>query len=71
MLKKCINEDKKGKLCTYFTFKEHFIREKYTFLNDFKVRRAICNIRISEHPLTIEIGIINNINRKRKNISVS
>jgi hypothetical protein len=31
----------------YFTFKEHFIREKYTFLNDFKVRQAICKIRIS------------------------
>jgi hypothetical protein len=30
------------KLCTYFTFNEHFIREKYTFLNDFKVRQAIC-----------------------------
>jgi hypothetical protein len=47
---------KKGKLYTYFTFKEHFIREKYTFLNDFKVRQAICKIRISAHPLMIEIG---------------
>jgi hypothetical protein len=34
-LKKCINEDKKGKLRTYFTFKEHFIREKYAFLIQF------------------------------------
>ena len=49
-LKKCINEDKKGNVHTYFTFKEHFIREKYTFLNDFKVRQAICKIRISAHP---------------------
>ena len=56
ILKKCINEDKKGKLRTYFTFKEHFIREKYTFLNDFKVRQAFCKIRISAHPLMIEIG---------------
>jgi hypothetical protein len=105
-LKKCINEDKKGKLRTYFTFKEHFIRETYTYLNDsyliasiarcelnsnmcvrrwiytnntnrkwflsfftfkehfiretytylndFKVRQAICKIRISAHPLMIE-----------------
>ena len=56
-LKKCINEDKKGKLRTYFTFKEHFIREKYTFLNDFKVRQ----IRISAHPLMIEIGRYKNL----------
>jgi hypothetical protein len=48
----------KGKLRTYFTFKEHFIREKYTFINDFKVRQAICKIRISAHPLMIEIGYI-------------
>jgi hypothetical protein len=53
-----INEDKKGKVCTYFTFKEHFIREKYTFLNDFKVRQAICKIRISAHPLMIQIAYI-------------
>ena len=30
--KKCINEDKKGKVCTYFTFKDHFIRENIHFL---------------------------------------
>ena len=51
ILKKFINEDKKGKVCTYFAFKEHFIREIYTFLSDFKVRQAICEIRISAHPL--------------------
>jgi hypothetical protein len=55
ILKKCTNEDKKGKVHTYFTFKEHFIREKYTFLNDFKVRQAICKIRISAHPLMEKI----------------
>ena len=63
-LKKCINEDKKGKLRTYFTFNEHFIREKYTFLNDFKVRQAICKIRISAHPLMIEIGRYKNLETK-------
>ena len=61
-LKKCINEDKKGKLRTYFTFKEHFIREKYTFLNDFKVRQ----IRISAHPLMIEIGRYNNLETEER-----
>jgi hypothetical protein len=49
---------------TYFTFKEHFIREKYTFLNDFKVRQAICKIRISAHPLMIEIGRYKNLETK-------
>lgn len=65
-LKKCINEDKKGKLRTYFTFKEHFIREKYTFLNDFKVRQAICKIRISAHPLMIEIGRYKNLETEER-----
>ena len=64
--KKCINEDKKGKVCTYFTFKEHFIREKYTFLNDFKVRQAICKIRISAHPLMIEIGRYKNLETEER-----
>jgi hypothetical protein len=65
-LKKCINEDKKGHLRTYFTFKEHFIREKYTFLNDFKVRLAICKIRISAHPLMIEIGRYKNLETEER-----
>ena len=65
-LKKCINENKKGKVPTYFTFKEHFIREKYTFLNDFKVRQAICKIRISAHPLMIEIGGYKNLETEER-----
>ena len=52
--------------CTYFTFKEHFIREKYTFLNDFKVRQAICKIRISAHPLMIEIGRYKNLETEER-----
>ena len=59
ILKKCTNEDKKGKVCTYFTFKEHFIREKYTFLNDFKVRQAICKIRIRYKNLETEERLCN------------
>ena len=55
ILKKMYKWRQKGKICTYFTFKEHFIREKYTFLNDFKVWEAICKIRISAHPLMIEV----------------
>jgi hypothetical protein len=31
-LKKCINEDKKGKLCTNFTFKEHLLEKNIHFL---------------------------------------
>jgi hypothetical protein len=65
-LKKCINEDKKGKLRTYFTFKEHFIREQYTFLNDFKVRREICKIGISAHPLMLEIGRYKNLETEER-----
>jgi hypothetical protein len=51
---------------TYFTFKEHFIREKYTFLNDFKVRQAICKIRISAHPHMIEIGRYKNLETEER-----
>ena len=64
--KKCINENKKGKLRTYFTVKEHFIGEKYTFLNDFKVRQAMCKIRISAHPLMIEIGRYKNLETEER-----
>ena len=65
-LKKCINEDKKGKLGTYSTFTEHLIREKYAFFNDFKVRQAICKIRISAHPLMIEIGRYKNLETEER-----
>ena len=37
------------------------LEKKYTFLNDFKVRQAIYKIRISAHPLTIEIGRYKNL----------
>jgi hypothetical protein len=37
---------------------------QYTFLNDFKVRQAICKIRISAHPLMIEIGRYKNLETK-------
>ena len=37
------------------------LEKKYTFLNDFKVRQAICKIRISAHPLMIEIGRYKNL----------
>jgi translation elongation factor EF-1alpha len=53
--------------CTYFTFKEHFIREKYTFLNDFKVRQAICKIRISAHPLMSWLKLVDIKTWKPKN----
>ena len=64
--KKCINKNKKGKLRTYFTVKEHFIGEKYTFLNDFKVRQTICKIRISAHPLMIDIGRYKNLETEER-----
>jgi hypothetical protein len=45
---------------------DHFIRKKYTFLNDFKVRQAICKIRISAHPLMIEIGRYKNLETEER-----
>jgi hypothetical protein len=47
-------------------YEEHFIREKYTFLNDFKVRQAFCKIRISAHSLMIEIGRYKNLETEER-----
>ena len=42
------------------------LEKKYTFLNDFKVRQAIYKIRISAHPLTIEIGRYKNLETEER-----
>ena len=43
-----------SKLDTYFSLKNCFDREKYTRINDFKIRHSLCKLRISAHPLRIE-----------------
>lgn len=47
-------ESEHGKLITYFSFKHSFGREKYLDLKEFKLRQALCKIRISAHPLQVE-----------------
>ena len=42
------------------------LEKKYIFLNDFKVRQAICKIRISAHPLMIEIGRCKNLETEER-----
>jgi hypothetical protein len=43
-----------SKLDIYFSLKNCFDREKYTQINDFKIRQSLCKLRISSHPLRIE-----------------
>ena len=42
------------------------LEKKNTFLNDFKVRQAICKIRISAHHLMIEIGGYKNLETEER-----
>jgi hypothetical protein len=44
----------KGKLDNYFKIKKCFSRETYLSINNFGLRRALCQIRISVHELKIE-----------------
>ena len=45
-----------GKLTTYFKVKKTFNMEKYLMLDEFKLRRTLCQFRISAHDLGKESG---------------
>ena len=49
--------DEQNKLRTYRKFKRNIEREKYlTYINNYKLRKNICRLRISSHNLPIETG---------------
>ena len=50
------SKEPEGKLDTYFKIKIVFSRETYlsTCINNFRLRRALCQIRINAHELKIE-----------------
>jgi hypothetical protein len=48
------SKEPEGKLDTYFKIKKCFSRETYLSINNFRLRRALCQIRISAHELKIE-----------------
>jgi hypothetical protein len=49
-----MSKEPEGKLDTYFKIKKCFSRETYLSINNFRLRRALCQIRISAHELKIE-----------------
>ena len=48
------SKEPEGKLDTYFKIKKCFSRETYLSINNFRLRRVLCQIRISAHELKIE-----------------
>ena len=48
------SKEPEGKLDIYFKIKKCFSRETYLSINNFRLRRALCQIRISAHELKIE-----------------
>jgi hypothetical protein len=59
---KCESLTESGKkLRTYFKLKHTFSREKYLDINNYKYRKYVTKIRISNHNLPIERGRYNNI----------
>ena len=48
------SKEPEGKLDNYFKIKKCFSRETYLSINNFRLRRALCQIRISAHELKIE-----------------
>ena len=52
-------ENQGNKLRTYRKFKHSYEREKYLDIANFRYRRAMTKLRISDHPLEIEAGRYN------------
>lgn len=54
--KERVDRMQEGKLDTYFSIKRNFGMEKYLILDTFSHRKALCQLRISAHNLSIESG---------------
>ena len=52
-------ENQGNKLRTYRKFKDTYEREQYLNIHNFSHRRAMAKLRISDHPLQIEVGRYN------------
>ena len=48
------SKEPEGKLDTYFKIEKCSSRETYLSINNFRLRRALCQIRISAHEIKIE-----------------